>query len=370
MEHACYQNGRRTEVTANCTFTDLINYLLYFANNFLKRFCGLKVSKSVQRFALLLCFVSTLPCNAAEPAAGSCQIIRDPLLLPARIEAGSCLQLAGAGTLPAALELHGRLIIARGSKLQFSGGNLMLHPGSQLTVRGELALRGSTMKLKGSSILENQGRLLLENQSALTLHQDSQLKNIAELIVNKSQIAGAGRIDNAARLTLMDANLQGVDILFEHSGTLSLEGASTLLLDASSMLHSSGRIEAGINSSLQLAGSSRMENQRQLNIAGNLALRDQAILINRQQLTLEANALGYAGERAWLKNLHLMRLRGQLVFDEYSHFENSGTLQGENNSLLRLEGQALFKNAGTFRARGSVTRSTQAQIENIKPWVK
>lgn len=246
----------------------------------------------------------------------------------------------------------------------------MLHPGSQLTVRGELALRGSTMKLKGSSILENQGRLLLENQSALTLHQDSQLKNIAELIVNKSQIAGAGRIDNAARLTLMDANLQGVDILFEHSGTLSLEGASTLLLDASSMLHSSGRIEAGINSSLQLAGSSRMENQRQLNIAGNLALRDQAILINRQQLTLEANALGYAGERAWLKNLHLMRLRGQLVFDEYSHFENSGTLQGENNSLLRLEGQALFKNAGTFRARGSVTRSTQAQIENIKPWVK
>ncbi|MFL9583794.1 hemagglutinin repeat-containing protein [Stenotrophomonas sp. AB1(2024)] len=264
------------------------------------------------------------------------------------IQASDALTLRSAGLSNAQGKLIGGSvdIDTRGLALGNQGGTI----GSQT---GALDIRSGALDNSGGRLQSQTGlRINSNGQAILNTASDS----TGGILAGDTLRIDGGALDNRGGTVLAQGEAQLALGTVDNRGG-SLSSAARLTLDAASLANVDGRVQAGTNMDVTLAG--LLDNQRGA-IAAGQALTLKAASVDNRDTRTEEGTLGLQAGQLELEAQSLDNRQGQVVTDGDTRLQLAGSLDNSGGAVssggsLDTSAASVNNEAGLLRATGNQT---------------
>nr|WP_285230668.1 hemagglutinin repeat-containing protein [Stenotrophomonas sp. ISL-67] len=268
------------------------------------------------------------------------------------IQASDALTLRSAGLSNAQGKLIGGSvdIDTRGLALGNQGGTI----GSQT---GALEIRSGALDNSGGRLQSQTGLRINSNGQAILNTASGSTGGI--LAGDTLRIEG-GALDNRGGTVLAQGEAQLALGTVDNRGG-SLSSAAGLTLDAASLANVDGRVQAGTNMDVTLAG--LLDNQRGAIAAGQVLMLKATSIDNRDTRT-EEGTLGLQAGQLELEAQSLDNRQGQVVTDGDTRLQLAGSVDNSGGAVssggsLDTSAASVNNEAGLLRATGNQTLVAQ-----------
>lgn len=315
-----------------------------------------------------LIFFAVLALWSSDSSA-ACTAITTEAPFPATLGPGACYEIRGNVRFSGTRTLASKLTVRTDSRAELAEGTrIILAPGGELVVRGELYAENDTsFELSSGSRIANNGVLILNGGSRIEAGEGAVIKNIGQFFLfprSELILAPGSSFATSGLLEADAAKLEGSSMKFENAGTIDLRAGSLMDFSGTSRVLSRAKFITRGGSVLNFRESSIFTNKRSLNFAGSVLFSDKAWLQNHGIADFEGPGKLRVNGSGVIENHHIIDLYGQMVLSGQALFKNLRNFQIRAGAVLEIAEGAALINESTVTDNGTILAKSREALVN------